>query len=370
MMSKKIAAAANPIHKSLFDAVFFKAQEPMMVLDRGLSVLVVNNSALKLLGWSGQDISDKPVSELVLGKDLKDFLELVELAARNGVVRNYRFYMLTASKSIVRLFLTVQALKDDAGVVNGYCLSFSPVSPDEWSALKDPHVFKNAARKLNRLTSMGQLTAMFAHDIKNPLHVILSTSELLGSLENPPEGVKTGAELIERNARRASKIVKTLLDFSRSGMCRLEPYSVEAAADSALELIDSSLKAAKVRVEKKFDKAPKVFLDPHYMHSVIYNLLNNAVQALDGAADGRISVTSGWLEKEGEVFLTIADNGPGLESAMGENLFQPFFTTKENGTGLGLYLARQIMDEHGGRIIVASSPEGGAMVSLRFKKIV
>lgn len=363
-------SSLHALQRSLFDAVFFKAQDPMLVLDRELTVLMVNASALKLLGWEGKDLGGKPASDLVLKKDLKEFRELTELAVKNGIVRNSRFYMLTASRSIARLFLTVQALKSDSDEVNGFCFFLSPVSPDEWSALKDPHVFKNAARKLNRLTSMGQLTSMFAHDIKNPLHVILSTSELLRAQEGQPEGVKTGAELIERNARRASKIVKTLLDFSRSGMCRLEPYSVEATADSALELLDSSIKAAKVAVDKKFATTPKVFLDPHYMHSVVYNIVNNAVQALSGAEGGRITISSGWLEVEKEVFLTISDNGPGMEPAMLENLFQPFFTTKENGTGLGLYLARQIMDEHGGRILVASSPEGGAVVSLRFRKTV
>lgn len=358
------------LQRSLFDAVFLNAQEPMLALDGELRVLLVNRGALKLLGWAGEAITGKRISELVLEKDLKEFSCLAGLAVKNGVVRNYRFYMLTASKSIVRLFLTVQALKDDAGEANGFCLYLSPVSPDEWSALKDPHVFRNAARKLGRLTSIGQLTSMFAHDIKNPLHVILSTSGLLRAQEGQPEQVRMGAELIERNARRASKIVKTLLDFSRSGMCRLEPYPVADAAEYALGLIDSSLKAAKVRVEKDFGRAPKVFLDPHYIHSVIYNLLNNSAQALEGRAGGEIRVSSGWLEAEGEVFLTIADNGPGLEPAMFENLFQPFFTTKENGTGLGLYLARQIIDEHGGRITVSSPPGGGASVSLRFRKTV
>jgi|GEM_PF-1354934 len=370
MPNKKEIASLSPIQRSLFNAVFFNSQDPMLVLDRKLTVLLVNNSALKLLGWTSQDLVGKTASALVLQKDMDEFSEMTELAARNGVVRNSRFYMLTADKSIVRLFLTTQTLQDEAGAPTGFCLYLSPVSPDEWAALKDPHVFKNAARKLGRLTSIGQLTSMFAHDIKNPLHVILSTSELLRAQEGQPENVRTGAELIERNARRASKIVKTLLDFSRSGMCRLEPYAVEEAAEYALELIDSSLKAAKVRVEKDFGKTPKVFLDPHYMHSVIYNLVNNAAQALEGAAEGCVKISSGWLETEKEVFLTVSDNGPGLEPAMLENLFQPFFTTKDNGTGLGLYLARQIMDEHGGRIIVASSPDGGAMVSLRFKKTV
>lgn len=369
-MTAKNEPAVTPLHRSLFNAIFFNAQEPMLVLDRALNVLLVNGSALKLLGWADQLLKGRPASVLVLEKDLGEFSDLAELAAKNGVVRNYRFYMLTAAKSIVRLFLTVQALKDETGAVNGFCFYLSPVSPDEWSALKDPHVFRNAARKLGRLTSIGQLTSMFAHDIKNPLHVILSTSELMRAQEGQPEQVRSGAELIERNARRASKIVKTLLDFSRSGMCRLEPYSVQAAADYALELIDSSLKAAKVGVEKEALEAPKVFLDPHYMHSVIYNILNNSAQALAGRQDGVIKVSTGWLAAEKEVYLTISDNGPGLEPSMLENLFQPFFTTKENGTGLGLYLARQIMEEHGGRILVTSPDGGGASVSLRFSKTV
>ncbi|MCM2267411.1 MAG: ATP-binding protein [Elusimicrobiales bacterium] len=358
------------LQHSLCNTIFVNAQEPMLVLGLDLRVLLVNNGALKLLGWADGSLGGKPASALVLEKDLREFSDLTALAAKNGVVRNYRFYMLTASKSIVRLFLTAQALKDEAGAVSGFCLYLSPVSPDEWSALKDPHVFRNAARKLGRLTSIGQLTSMFAHDIKNPLHVILSTSELLRAQEGQPEQVRAGAELIERNARRASKIVKTLLDFSRSGMCRLEPYSLNDAAEYSLGLIDSALKAAKVGVDKDLGAAPKVFLDPHYMHSVIYNILNNAAQALAGVKDAVISVRSGWLPAEGEVFLTVKDNGPGLEPAMLDNLFQPFFTTKENGTGLGLYLARQIMDEHGGRIIVASPPGEGASVSLRFKKTV
>ncbi len=369
-MTDKSDAGLTSLQHSLCNTLFVNAQEPMLVLSPGLDLLLVNRSALKLLGWEEKDVAGRPLSSLVLEKDLKEFSDLSALAAKNGVVRNYRFYVLTASRSIVRLFLTMQALNDETGAVNGFCLYLSPVSPDEWSALKDPHVFRNAARKLGRLTSIGQLTSMFAHDIKNPLHVILSTSELLRAQEGQPEQVRSGAELIERNARRASKIVKTLLDFSRSGMCRLEPYDVNAAAEYSLGLIDSALKAAKVRLDRDLGKAPKVFLDPHYMHSVVYNILNNAAQALAGAKDAAIKVSSGWSEADGEVFLTVSDNGPGLEPAMMENLFQPFFTTKENGTGLGLYLARQIMDEHGGRITVASPPGGGASVSLRFRKTV
>jgi len=363
----------SPLHgiqRSLFDSIFVNSPEPALVLDRDLTVLLVNNSALALLGWEKGAITGKPAASLMLAKDFTEFTRLAELAVKNGIVRNYCFYLLTAARSIVRIFLTAQALKDDAGAANGFCLYLSAVSPDEWALLKDPHAFRNAARKLGRLTSIGQLTSMFAHDIKSPLHVILSASELLRAQEGQTEQVRSAAELIERNARRASKIVKTLLDFSHSGMCRLEPYSPAEAAEYALGLIDSSLKAARVSVEKDFREAPKVFLDPRYLHSVIYNLLNNAAQALEGREGGVIKMSSGWLEAEGEVFLTISDNGPGVDPAVLENIFQPFFTTREKGTGLGLYLARQIMDEHGGRIIAGQAPGGGAELSLRFRKTV
>jgi len=338
------------------------------VLDAGGVIRLANNSALELLGYKEEEVVGKGVSALVLEKDAAELEGFLKGVAESGELHNYKFYFLTARQSIIRLFISIKALRNDEGYTEGFRLALSLVYPDEWAALRDPHFFQGVARKLGRLTSVGQLTSIFAHDIKNPLHVILSTAELM-RLRRRTAGRVPGRAWSSSSATptRASRIVKTLLDFSRSGICQLRPCSVNDIADHCIGLLASSLKTSRVSVKKELGDVPKVFLDPHYLNSVVYNLLNNAVEAL-GPDGGEIVVASGQKEP-GEVCLRITDNGCGMEPATLSSLFQPFFTTKENGTGLGLYLARQVMNEHSGRISLDSKPGKGTSVTLCFTKL-
>jgi two-component system sensor histidine kinase AtoS len=121
-------------------------------------------------------------------------------------------------------------------------------------------------------------------------------------------------------------------------------------------------------VARELNETPKVFLDPHYLQSVVYNLLTNALESV-GEKEGRVELKTLWDPDKKEVRLIISDDGRGMDRNMLEHLFQPFFTTKETGTGLGLYLARQIMNEHSGEISVRSEPGKGARVELLFRKI-
>ncbi|MBI4657221.1 MAG: PAS domain S-box protein [Elusimicrobia bacterium] len=355
------------LKESLFDSLFDASSEKMMVIDPDGVVRFINKAALEILGYERADIIDKNFKTLIIEKDYAEFDNFLSSVRELEIVRNYKFYLLTLQKSIIRLFLT-GVLLGDRGVCAGYCISLSPVYPDEWIALKDPHFFQMVAKKLGRLTSVGQLTSVFVHDIKNPLHVILSTAELVLSFENLDDDLKNSMALIERNAARASRIVKTLLDFSKSGICQLRPYSLNEIVDYCLGLLESSLKTSRVNISRDMQDVPKVFLDPHYLHSVVYNLLTNAVEALPEKS-GKILIRTGLDPAKNEAALTISDNGVGISPNMLSHLYQPFFTTKETGTGLGLYLARQIMNEHSGRISIESKPGKGTTVSLIFTKI-
>lgn len=358
----------HKLQRSLFRSIFYDSSEKMLVIDRAGLVSLANKHALEILEYEAPDIVGKDISGLMLEKDRAEFSALLATAANAGVVRNYKFYLLNSKGSIVRFFLTVAALCGEKGELDGYCVYLALANTEEWAALKDPHFFQTVAKKLGRLTSMGQLTSVFAHDIKNPLHVILSTSELLLSAGKLDAELKPSIVMIERNAQRASRIVKTLLDFSRSGICQLRPCSVNEIAEYCLGLFESSLKTSKVTMARQLGETPRVFLDPHYMHSVVYNLLTNALESV-GENDGRVELKTLWDPDKKEVRLTISDNGRGMDRNMLEHLFQPFFTTKETGTGLGLYLARQIMNEHSGEISVRSEPGKGARVELVFHKI-
>ncbi|MDQ7773810.1 MAG: ATP-binding protein [Elusimicrobiales bacterium] len=364
---KKKESRPPQLRESLFRSVFNDAPERFVVLDREGVVRLVNASALDLLGYAEENVVGRNIREFVLEKDVAELEGFLAAVAESGELRNYKFYFLTSRQSIIRLFLSIRALKGDDGAPEGFRLTLSLVYPDEWSALRDPHFFQAVARKLGRLTSVGQLTSIFAHDIKNPLHVILSTTELMLASGELPAESRESLELVERNAQRASRIVKTLLDFSRSGICQLRPCSVNDIAEHCIGLISSSLKTSKISVKKELGRVPKVFLDPHYLNSVVYNLLNNAAEAL-GPEGGEIIVATGQKEP-GEVCLRITDNGRGMEPGVLSSIFQPFFTTKENGTGLGLYLARQVMNEHSGRITLDSRPGKGTAVTLCFAKL-
>ena len=359
----------HKLQRSLFRSIFDESSEKMLVIDRAGLVSLANKSTLELLECEVSAIVGRDISGLMLEKDRPEFSALLATAAKAGVVRNYKFYLLNSKGSIVRFFLTVAALYGDKGEPEGYCVYLALASTEEWAALKDPHFFQTVAKKLGRLTSMGQLTSVFAHDIKNPLHVILSTSELLLSAGKLDEEVKPSIVMIERNAQRASRIVKTLLDFSMSGICQLRPHSVNEIAQDCLGLLESSLKTSKVSVASELNETPKVFLDPHYLQSVVYNLLTNALESV-GQTEGRVELKTLWEPDKKEVRLTISDTGRGMDRNMLDHLFQPFFTTKETGTGLGLYLARQIMNEHSGEISVRSAPGKGTRVELVFRKIV
>lgn len=367
MKNKTEGLENSRLQRSLFRSIFDESSEKMIVLDGAGLVSLANKTALELLGYGPSDIVGREISGLILEKDRAEFSALLATAAGAGVVRNYKFYLLNSRRSLIRFFLTVMALNDEKGALEGYCVYLALAGTEEWAALKDPHFFQTVARKLGRLTSMGQLTSVFAHDIKNPLHVILSTSELLLSSGKLDEELNTSMVMIERNAKRASRIVKTLLDFSRTGICQLRPYSVNEIAEYCLGLFESSLKTSKVRVVRDLGDTPKVFLDPHYLHSVVYNLLTNALEAV-GGREGRVELKTLWDPDKKEVRLVISDDGRGMDRNMLDHLFQPFFTTKETGTGLGLYLARQIMNEHSGEINVRSGPGKGARVELVFRK--
>lgn len=358
---------------SLFETLFENSTDAIIVLDPDLRIRVFSRGASALLGYSSEDILEKNVRSLLGDKDHQEFDGLLASARETGVVKNSKFHLLTSQGASMRLFLTVRSLSAagpaGVGVHRGYYMLMSAVSLQEWSAFKDPQVFQAALKRLRHLSSVGQLTSAFAHDIKSPLHVILSTAELLADMQKQDENVKTSLSLIARNARRAAKIVRTLLEFSKVGTCRLRPGNLNDVINDCTELLDSSIKQCHGVLEKELAEIPRAFLDSHYLQGVIYNLLTNALEALP-KENGKITVKTQWLPRDKCIRLTVTDNGKGVDPRISANLFQPFFTTKESGTGLGLYLARQIMDDHSASITLESSSGKGTKVTLNFTRMV
>lgn len=218
-----------------------------------------------------------------------------------------------------------------------------------------------AMRRAERLAAMGQLTAGLAHELRNPLASIKGSADLLArsSAERDPIARELG-EIISSEVDRTNLLVTRFLDFARP----LEPR--REMADIA-EIIDRAAGRAGVQIIRDFsEKVPKIGIDPALMEQVFINLLSNAAQA--SAAEEPVTVTTRLAEDAVEI--SVSDRGHGIPPDKIETIFNPFFTTKQTGVGLGLAIVAKIVDGHGGKMTVDSEPGKGSTFRLRLPVVI
>ena len=200
------------------------------------------------------------------------------------------------------------------------------------------------AVKVHQLAQLGTMSSVVAHELRNPLSVLLGHAQLLREdLPNDPSVAH-----IESGALRLDALLDSLLHFARTG--EVAPVStdpvdlvVRAAADIGVDIVVRSL------------DVPHWLLDPMRMRQVLGNLLLNArAAAPEQSVEVDISVRDGALE------IAVTDHGEGVPDGLKERVFEPFFTTRVQGTGLGLAVARDIVGKHGGTLTVKDAPSGGA----------
>lgn len=219
--------------------------------------------------------------------------------------------------------------------------------------------------KKERLSVLGQLTATVAHELRNPLSAIRNTLFTVRELA-AGAGLKLDRPVgrMERSIERCDRIISDLLEYTRNRdlnqtSVRFDRWLGEVAAEQNI----AAPVALAVQLEAGDTAVP---IDPDRMRRVVINLIENAVHALaelPPERDRRITVRTQAIE--GELVLTIADSGPGIAPETLERIFEPLFSTKSFGTGLGLPTVKQIVNQHGGIISVDSAPGRGTCVTVR-----
>jgi two-component system sensor histidine kinase HydH len=216
-----------------------------------------------------------------------------------------------------------------------------------------------AMRRSERLAALGQLSAGLAHELRNPLGTIKASAEMLTrSLTPENEVAREVAGFISCEVDRTNLLVTRFLEFARPLKLQLAPVELTHALDSAVANLERSSPRYDVAVYKNY--APEIgplSLDADLMERVFYNLLLNAAQATP--AGGAITVKTRLAGDTAEI--SVIDRGHGIEPKDRESIFNPFFTTKPEGVGLGLAIVSKIVDEHGGKITVESEPGKGSV---------
>ncbi len=214
-----------------------------------------------------------------------------------------------------------------------------------------------------KMAALGQLAAAIAHEVRNPLAVIRSAAQ--GLAEGMPSGdgeTARACSFITAEIDRLANVVNSLLAFARPLQVEPRPVAVRELFDRALLLAHEELAGKDLHVRRQDPtEVPPVRADADLICQVLLGLLENAAEAVPSGGQ----VTLAARAAEGTVELAVADSGPGVPPDLRARIFEPFFTTRPTGTGLGLAVARQIVEAHGGRIDVGEGPGGGARFTVR-----
>jgi len=217
-----------------------------------------------------------------------------------------------------------------------------------------------AVQRAETLAAMGRMTAGIAHEIRNPLGIIQATAARLKKRYEDPARPDERFDYIRDEVERLNAILTGYLQFAKDEPPRLEPADLVPLVERSLRSVAPELERAHIDLAVQLPASAAVRADAPRLQQVCLNVLLNAVQAMPEG--GRITVQ--MTQVDDRVRLDFTDTGPGIPASVRGRLFEPFVTTKEHGSGLGLVVARRIVEEHGGTIALTDAPSGGTRVEI------
>jgi len=306
-------------------------------------------------------------------------------AARRRANRKLSFISHFVSYATVCLFLLfvagfrpafIVALSWGIGIVFHYF--FALAAPELRQRLIDREVNREVEVSVSRerrsleeknARQIEQLSASIAHEIRNPITAAKSLVQQMGEDPSSEDSVSYANVALEE-LDRVERSISHLLRFARDEEIRMSEVRLQDVIASATETFRDRVGRNGIRIDQEIDTEGLMRGDPEKLRRVIINLIGNALDALEEAktADSRVVVSAGENLAGTEVWLRVQDNGPGMEPAMLDRIFNPFFTSKSSGTGLGLALSKKVIDAHGGSIEATSKLGEGTEFLLTFPK--
>ena len=222
---------------------------------------------------------------------------------------------------------------------------------------------REALRQSEKLSAMGELLAGVAHELNNPLAILMGRAALLENKTSDP-AVKAEVGKISAAAERCGRIVRTFLSMARQKPPECKPAGLTEVVTSAIDLLGYGLHSSGIELETRLaGELPEPYMDADQIGQIVINLLVNAQHVLEEQpSPRRILLETG--QSEGGVYCRVSDNGPGVPAELQQRIFDPFFTTKDSsmGTGVGLSVSRSIAREHGGELRLEGNDQGATFV--------
>ena len=357
--------------KEYFASVIRNFRNGLLTTDNQLKIVYFNRTVERLLGYTPAELRRLKLHQLIQTKE-ETVLNILKQGGlcvdpKTGEMGEFSFITKTGTVFPVEACFSVITNSDDS--VCGLTCTFRDVTQKK-------RVEKAMAR-MDRLASLGELASGMAHEIKNPLACIAGVLQNLQCSGGDDSCVLMVPEILSQ-VEKIDAILNGLLHFAKPGPAEMVPLRVFDIIDAAIFLVDPYLKEKAIELRLDYGEADQLVKgDEQLLQQVFFNILMNACETLAAVdrkryltitfalqEDINLEIADGDPKAYEVVEIEIKDNGEGIEKPFLDSIFNPFFTTKYKGTGLGLATSHRIMEQHDGTITVVSCPHEGTTFKL------
>jgi PAS domain S-box-containing protein len=337
--------------------IFEVSRDMILVTQTDGAVIDMNPAGRKLLGFKDSTLSFSDNSFADIFVNAADWDRIKKTIERHSFISNAEVSLQDSDGKQIRVLVSGSL---DRGFSNRDATIHFLVKDIEQRRIVEEQI-----AQADKLASIGQLSAGIAHEINNPLGIILGYTQLLIRNEKPDTEKYDDLKTIEKHVRNCKSIVEDLLNFARSSKPNEDVIRLDEAMEDVLNFIQQHAGLDNIRVERNYDSAvPAMSLDEKKIKQVFMNLIMNAKHAM--GEEGTLTISTGHNPDKGHAVVKISDTGHGIEKKDMVRIFDPFFTTKPTGegTGLGLSVSYGIVKNHGGDILVESEIGKGSTFTI------
>lgn len=342
--------------------LIFSSVDCVIAADKKGKILIFNDPASKVFGYTEDEALDTlNVRNIYPGNQAFEVMRNLrsEEYGGKGKLKLYQTDVITKHGKIIPIKLNASIIYEKGREVA--TIGFFHDLREQLRMKDELEKTQLQLLQAEKMSSLGKLAAGVAHQLNNPLGGITLFAKLIQEEYDLEEGAKEDLDRILKDAQRCRETVKELLEFTRQTRHLMRPHNVNEAISRTLFLLENQALFQNIDIVKDLDALlPPVQADIQQLNHLFMNIILNAAQAMEGK--GKLTVKSSFLPDTDRICIEISDTGVGIPEEILPQIFEQFFTTKEEGkgTGLGLSLAYSIVKNHGGNIMAKSTPGQGA----------
>ncbi|WP_334242658.1 two-component system sensor histidine kinase NtrB [Terriglobus sp. ADX1] len=347
--SSQPLAEVGPQANSLLAAIVESSDDAIISKDLDGTITSWNSAAERIFGYKPEEIIGKSILTLI-PEELRDEEKTIIARLRNGErIEHFETTRLAKSGKLLSLSLTISPVRD----ANGKVVGASKIARD----ISERKEFERRLVETEKIVATGRMAATIAHEINNPLEAVVNLIYLARLSPTVNDQVREYLRLAEQEIERVSLIARQTLGYFRETAVPVN-FPVSVLLDEVLTVYGAKLAYSGIDVHRDYQPAQPLTMRKGELTQLFSNLVANAIDAMPQGGDLSVSVTPEGDAPANGVRVQMADTGTGISSELLEKIFEPFFTTKEQrGTGIGLWLSRQFVEDHRGSIAVTSNTD-------------